>query len=199
MTKGVIPRAPEEIWVADITYLLTSAGTYYLHLVSDAYSKRIMGYEVCQDLLASSSVKALTMALANRQYCRATIHHSDRGLQYSSRLYTDTLKRAQFRISTTQNGSPYDNAVAERINGILKAESGLDNLFGAEQQVGPLVAESIRLYNEFRPHLSCAYLTPDQMHRQEAIPLKTYRTKKIGAVISSDFPRESILKSVNLS
>lgn len=178
LVNGIVPSAPEEIWVADITYLLTSAGNYYLHLVSDAYSKRIMGYEVCQDLLASSSVKALKMALANRRYKRPTIHHSDRGLQYSSRLYTDVLRQAQCRISTTQDGKPYDNAVAERINGILKAEFGLDNLVGAAQSVEPLVTESIRLYNEVRPHLSCAYLTPDQMHQQETIMLKTYRSKK---------------------
>lgn len=178
LVNGIVPSAPEEIWVADITYLLTRAGTYYLHLVSDAYSKRIMGYEVCQDLLASSSVKALRMALANRRYNRMTIHHSDRGLQYSSRLYTEVLRQAHCRISTTQDGNPYDNAVAERINGILKAEFGLDNLVGADQSVEPLVVESIRLYNEVRPHLSCAYLRPDQMHQQEIVMLKTYRSKK---------------------
>ena len=123
--KGLTPSYPEQVWVADITYLMTQTGPVYVHLVSDAYSKRIMGYQVSEDMQASTSVKALRMALAGRKYTHPTIHHSDRGLQYCSQLYTQVLKEHGFLISMTQDGSPYDNAVAERINGILKAEFGL--------------------------------------------------------------------------
>lgn len=175
--KGLTPSYPEQVWVADITYLMTQAGPVYLHLVSDAYSKRIMGYEVSQDLLASTSLRALRMALSGRKYAHQTIHHSDRGLQYCSQLYTQTLKEHGFLISMTQDGSPYDNAVAERINGILKAEFGLADVLEDEAAARQLAKESIELYNQLRPHLSCGLLTPEQMHGQQKQAIKTYKTK----------------------
>lgn len=174
LVKDMLPSRPEQLWVADITYLETFDGTVYLHLVTDAYSKRIMGYEVCENLRATSSCKALSMAIANRQYPhQALIHHSDRGLQYSSKDYTDTA--AGIGISMTETGSPYDNAVAERVNGILKEEFGLSQKLEDLQQAKQYVPQSIDLYNSLRPHLSCEMLTPNQMHRQQQVKIKTYR------------------------
>lgn len=174
LVKDVVPHRPEQIWVADITYLETLEGAAYLHLVTDAYSKRIMGYEVCSNLQASSTRKALQMAIANRQYRdQPLIHHSDRGLQYISQEYRQVAKGIQ--ISMTQTGSPYDNAVAERINGILKDEFGLGEKFDDLRQVRRCVRQSVELYNRVRPHSSCAMLTPDQMHQQQLVHIKTYK------------------------
>ncbi len=174
LIKDVVPSRPEQIWVADITYLETLEGTAYLHLITDAYSKRIMGYEVCDNLQAASTTRALVMAIKNRQHKdQPLIHHSDRGLQYGSQEYTGTAKGIQ--MSTTQTGSPYDNAVAERINGILKQEFGLGEKLDDLQQARQCVRQSVELYNRLRPHLSCAMLTPEQMHQQQDVKIKTYK------------------------
>ena len=113
---GIIPCRPEQIWVADITYFRTrKEGAVYGHLITDAYSKKIVGYHVSLDMKASSSVESLNFALENRYYNESLIHHSDRGSQYCSAEYTGILKKHKVNISMTQNGSPYDNAVAERV------------------------------------------------------------------------------------
>ena len=139
-----------------------------------------MGYELCNDMLASSTLKALRMALANRQYNSLITHHSDRGLQYSSTTYLEQLKSAGLHVSMTQDGSPYDNAVAERINGILKDEFGLDAVFDDFKQLKKQAKQSIETYNVKRPHLSCSFLTPQQMHNQKTIEVKTWRKKRCG-------------------
>jgi len=170
---------PEQIWVADITYIdTTENGHAYLHLITDAYSKQIMGYELCDNMEAASTLKALQMALKNRKYNdQPLIHHSDRGLQYCSKLYTDHLKQHNITISMTENGDPYENAIAERVNGILKDEFGLaeqlNNISEAMQQT----AQGIHIYNNNRPHLSCSMLTPIQMHQQEQIKVRSYNKK----------------------
>jgi transposase InsO family protein len=170
---------PEQVWVADITYIdTTEDGNAYLHLITDAYSKQIMGYELCNNMEAASTLKALQMAIKSRKYKdQPLIHHSDRGLQYCSKLYTDHLKEHHITISMTENGDPYENAIAERINGILKDEFGLaeqlNNISEAIQQT----AQSIYIYNNSRPHLSCSMLTPVQMHKQKEIRLKSYNKK----------------------
>lgn len=178
LVKGVVPDHPEQHWVADITYITTRQGFSFLHLLTDAYSKKIMGYELCNDMLATSTLKALQMALANRQYNSLITHHSDRGLQYSSTTYLEQLKSAGLHVSTTQDGSPYDNAVAERINGILKDEFGLDAVFDNFEQLQKQTKQSIEIYNVKRPHLSCSFLTPQQMHNQKEIEVKTWRKKR---------------------
>lgn len=180
LVKGVVPDHPEQHWVADITYITTRQGFSFLHLLTDAYSKKIMGYELCNDMLASSTLKALRMALANRQYNSLITHHSDRGLQYSSTTYLEQLKSAGLHVSMTQDGSPYDNAVAERINGILKDEFGLDAVFDDFEQLKKQAKQSIETYNVKRPHLSCSFLTPQQMHNQKTIEVKTWRKKRCG-------------------
>jgi putative transposase len=174
--KELVLNRPEQLWVADITYIDTVDGNAYLHLITDAYSKQIMGYELCSNMEAFSTVKALTMALTNRQYKdQLLIHHSDRGLQYCSRVYIDTLMRNNITISMTESGSPYDNAVAERINGILKDEFGLGEKLNGLEEAKVHTEQSINIYNLLRPHLSCQMLTPKQMHKQQNIKVKTYK------------------------
>jgi putative transposase len=170
---------PEQLWVADITYLDTKMdGNLYLHLITDAYSKQIMGYELCNNMTAISTHKALKMALSKRQYPNMPlIHHSDRGLQYCSSVYTECLKANNIAISMTENGDPYENAVAERVNGILKDEFGLGDELTDTKEAVRQTRQAITTYNQLRPHLSCNMLTPVEMHSQQAIKIKTYKQK----------------------
>jgi transposase InsO family protein len=177
-SKEISLTHPEQLWVADITYMSTEEQTIYLHLVTDAYSKQIMGYTLSKDLKAESTQKALQMALRNRMYPdRPLLHHSDRGLQYCSQTYVNELRSHDCQISMTQDGSPYDNAVAERVNGILKDEFYCDETFENDEVAQRHVSQSITMYNTKRPHLSCAMLTPAQMHRQSTIPVKRWHKK----------------------
>jgi putative transposase len=174
--KELVLNRPEQLWVADITYIDTLEGNAYLHLITDAYSKQVMGYELCNNMEAASTFKALNMAVENRQYKdQPLIHHSDRGLQYCSKLYTDSLINNGITISMTETGSPYDNAVAERMNGILKDEFGLGERLNDLKEAQVHARESINIYNTLRPHLSCQMLTPKQMHNQQNIKVRTYK------------------------
>ena len=178
LRKELKVHRPEQLWVADITYLDTKDANSYLHLITDAYSKKIMGYELSDNMEAATTLKALKMAIAARQYPQAKLmHHSDRGLQYCSKLYTDHLKENHIEISMTQNGDPYENAVAERVNGILKDEFGLGETTEQMQQMKKQTRQSIRIYNSYRPHLSCRMLTPDQMHGQQKIKMRTWKKR----------------------
>lgn len=179
LIKGVCLKRPEQLWVADITYIDTLDGNAYLHLITDAYSKQIMGYELCDNMEAASTLKALKMAISKRKYkTSGLIHHSDRGLQYCSKLYTDCLKENNITISMTENGDPYENAIAERVNGILKDEFGLSDKFENIIQAEDLTKQSIEIYNILRPHLSCSMLTPNQMHKQNKLKLIVFKKKK---------------------
>jgi putative transposase len=173
--KGVQPTRPEQIWVADITYLALINGYCYLHLITDAYSKKIMGYKISDNLAAIHTIEALKQAIQQRQYKRKLIHHSDRGLQYCSTGYVTILKQNGINISMTQDGSPYDNAIAERVNGILKDEFELDDVFEDQKQAESLTRQAVNLYNQYRPHMSCSMLTPDKMHQQTKLKTKNWR------------------------
>lgn len=176
LTANLQLTRPEQLWVSDITYVDTAQdGNTYLHLVTDAYSKQIMGYELCGDMESKSTLKALKMALGNRRYGHPLIHHSDRGLQYCSRIYVDELERNGIMISMTENGDPYENATAERINGILKGEFGLGDVLNNLSEAKALAKQGIAIYNRLRPHLSCRMLTPVQMHAQKNIEIRTYK------------------------
>ncbi|MDV7341853.1 IS3 family transposase [Terasakiella sp. A23] len=155
----------EQVFVSDITYVQTDEGTHYLSLVTDACSRRIMGYEVSSEMKASDVVKALKMSVAQRITDTPTIHHSDRGLQYCSAEYQDVLSKNRIKPSMTDGYDCYQNALAERVNGILKHEFLLHqckNLW----ELKTLVAQSVQVYNELRPHLSLGMKTPNQMHRK---------------------------------
>lgn len=178
IAKNIQLTMPEQLWVADITYLHTKEGHEYLHLVTDAYSKQIMGYELSSTLKASSTIKAMKMALSNRKYTHGLVHHSDRGLQYCSYEYTELLKRNSIGISMTEQYDPYENAVAERVNGILKDEFGLDMIFNNDKELAKQLNQAVDLYNNLRPHLSINMLTPKQAHSQREVILKKWNTKK---------------------
>jgi len=173
-------KRPEQVWVSDITYIGKRSNPCYLSLVTDAYSKQIMGYNVATNLNAESSLKALQMALKVRKdKCLTLIHHSDRGIQYCSDEYQKVIRKAKNLLcSMTESYDPYQNAVAERINGILKQEFMIDRYNDQELNVIKLVVkESIQIYNLLRPHCSNYRLTPMQMHQQKEIEMKTYKTK----------------------
>jgi putative transposase len=126
---------PEQVWVSDITYIKTRQGFMYLSLVTDAYSKRIMGYELSDNMKTESTKRALLMALKNREYPgKPLIHHSDRGFQYCNPEYTNVLEDHDVAISMTTKYDPYENAIAERVNGILKHEFILEKeLYNAKE------------------------------------------------------------------
>lgn len=168
---------PEQVWVADITYIPTKEGHNYLSLITDAYSKKIMGYHLSEDLSAAGCLKALEMALRSRKYDHELVHHSDRGLQYCSEDYQKMLSKAGIRPSMTEKYDPYQNAVAERINGILKDEFDLEQGFAAHLQAVEVIKESIAIYNNERPHLSCQMLTPNLMHQQQELEIKKWKKK----------------------
>ncbi len=176
LIKDMTIERPEQVWVADITYVPVGAGFNYLHLVTDAYSKKVMGYHISSSLAATESRVALDMAIKSRAYKESLIHHSDRGLQYSSIIYKEGADANNITISMTENGDPYENAIAERINGILKDEFGLDEIITNADEAKKLVAQSIDIYNNQRPHLSNSYKTPNQMHQQRDLaPIKWHK------------------------
>lgn len=164
LVKGLIITRPEQVWVSDITYIRLTNQWGYLSLITDAYSRKIMGYSFRQDLAAEGCINALKMALNNRLYNESIIHHSDRGSQYCSHNYVDLLLKNNIGISMTENGDPYENALAERVNGIIKTEFNLYSSSLGFDQTGYQVSKSIKSYNELRPHASCDYLTPNQAH-----------------------------------
>jgi len=168
---------PEQVWVSDITYIKTASGNSYLSLVTDAYSKKIMGYALLENLSAAGPLNALNMALKNRKYKGVLIHHSDRGLQYCSAEYVQKLKDNNIHISMTQNGDPYENAIAERVNGILKYEFLWIDGFKDHLQAIEVIKQSIGIYNQERPHLSCQMMTPEATHYQQKIKRKLWNKK----------------------
>ncbi|MDI5889471.1 IS3 family transposase [Flavobacterium yafengii] len=169
---------PEQVWVSDITYIGKRDNPCYLSLITDAYSKKIMGYYLADNLNTESSLIALKMALKLRKNkTLSLIHHSDRGLQYCANEYQKELDKSKVLCSMTQNSDPYENAVAERINGILKQEFMIDKYNQDLDIMKCIVKEAINTYNQQRPYCSNYMLTPDQMHLQNQIKMKTYKTK----------------------
>lgn len=169
---------PEQVWVSDITYIGRRDNPCYLSLITDAYSKKIMGYFVADNLNTQSRLKALKMALKQRKYINfPLIHHSDRGIQYCATGYQKELSKNKILCSMTQNSDPYENAIAERINGILKNEFRIDQYNLDLKTTKQIVKESVATYNELRPHYSNYMLTPNLMHKQEKIKMRTYKTK----------------------
>lgn len=166
LVKGLEVTRPEQVWVSDITYIRLTNQWGYLSLITDAYSRKIMGYCFRQDLAAEGCIEALKMALKNKLYNQSIIHHSDRGSQYCSHNYVDLLLKNNIAISMTENGDPYENALAERVNGIIKTEFNLYSSSLGFEQTRNQVSKSIKSYNELRPHASCDYLTPNQTHLQ---------------------------------
>ncbi|MDA3911709.1 MAG: IS3 family transposase [Bacteroidales bacterium] len=176
-----------QAWVSDITYVKDKNGdVYYLYLITDAYSQKIVGWHLAQDLKAFSATSALKKAIrSNKGRLDNLIHHSDRGIQYCSDEYTRLLKTNNIKISMTNPGSPQENAIAERVNGILKEEWLYDMDFGSLNSGLRQVREVINIYNTYRPHNSLKNKTPEQIHTMgfkrhetERVIGKTYKYRK---------------------
>ena len=172
MLKGDCPIAARSLWVSDITYIRLQEGFCYLSLVTDAYSRKIVGWCLGDSLQACHTEKALRMAiddsLEKGHSLAGLIHHSDRGIQYACSEYTKLLKEHDCLISMTENGDPLENAMAERVNGILKQEWLHNYTFDTIEEVYPRIQKIIKLYNTQRPHSSIGMKTPEMMH--EGVP-----------------------------
>lgn len=172
-------KKPEQVLVSDITYVGNRDYPMYLALITDAYSKKIMGYDLSNSLGAEGATLALKMAIKNRTYPESDlIHHSDRGVQYCCDLYQKVLKKAKIKCSMTERYDPYQNAAAERINGILKQEFIGDVKIRDIGLMKLLIENSIEIYNQERPHYSNFMLTPEEMHLQSKIKMRTYKKQK---------------------
>ena len=161
------PREAETLLVSDLTYI-KGAGEryYYAALVTDAVSRRILGHDLSASLAPDGALRALEMALKTVRSTRGIIHHSDRGFQYNSRVYTQRLERAGIRISMTEQNHCYENALAERLNGILKHEFMLSETFPSLADARKALNEAVECYNTLRPHLALGYRTPEQQHQK---------------------------------
>ena len=164
-----------QVWASDITYLRSNQGWLYLSLITDVYSKQIVGYQLSDNLKTINCINALKTAIKNRKYPdRPLIHHSDRGFQYCNPEYTKTLDDNHIDISMTEKHDPYENAVAERINGTLKNEFDLGDRLPDQKSAERELRKAIWIYNNLRPHESCNFLTPRETHTNENIELKKW-------------------------
>jgi putative transposase len=165
LIKGLVPLRPNHLWVSDITYIRTEAGFLYLFLITDAYSRKIVGCKLAETMEAKHAVQALFMALSHFPANNVElIHHSDRGIQYCSYKYVHCLQKHGIKISMTENGNPYENAIAERVNGILKTEWLYDIPLKDYSQAKKIIKDIINTYNSERPHSSIEWLTPNEAH-----------------------------------
>lgn len=165
--KDRILTAPNQAWVSDITYIRTDGGFLYLSLITDAFSRKIVGYHAGDTLETVGCLNALDMAVKSVNGERP-LHHSDRGSQYCSHLYTGELRKHGMDISMTEENHCYENAMAERVNGILKQEYYLGSTFKKKDQALIAIKQAINLYNTRRPHLSLKYKTPEAVHQSAA-------------------------------
>lgn len=167
LIKNLTILRPNQVWVADITYWLTEVGYLYISLITDAYSRRIMGFAVADNLEAVHCCRALKMALKliTKRMGSHLIHHSDRGIQYCCDEYTQVIDSYHIRISMTENSDPLENSIAERVNGILKQEYLSHQPVRSLEEAYTLVENGVFLYNYKRPHLSCDMLCPAVAHQ----------------------------------
>lgn len=163
---GFVPTAPNQLWVSDITYICLVNNFAYLSLITDAYSRKIVGFCLSETLSADGCIKALKMALGSNPQRGRLIHHSDRGSQYCCADYVGILEKQYIKISMTQTGDPLENALAERVNGILKEEL-LEKQYHNFEQAQQAVSVAISIYNHQRPHGSIDMLTPVEAHLRE--------------------------------
>lgn len=168
LIKGMEVTAPNQVWVSDITYIRTVQGFCYLALITDKYSRRIVGYDISDSLELAGCLRALKLALRTARPAAGLVHHSDRGIQYCSHQYVDALKKRRIRISMTEENHCYENAIAERVNGILKDEFYLDQCFFNTRYACLAAKNAIDIYNSKRLHLSLGYRTPNMVFRNVA-------------------------------
>ena len=175
LIKDFTPDTAEQVWVSDITYIRLQDNHAYLALVTDLYSKKIMGYKLDMHMKASLVKDALAMALKNRIYAHSPIiHHSDRGVQYCAPEFTEFAELNQMILSTTQQYDPYENAVAERVNGILKYEFGFKRTLPTLAIAQKMLKQAVDIYNHERRHCSLGMETPEFAHRNQQHDYKKY-------------------------
>ena len=162
--KDLVVTGPHQLLVSDITYLRTRTGFMYLALVMDAFSRTIVGYDCSNSLEMVGALRALEMAIGQLPEGARPMHHSDRGIQYCCRGYIQRLQRSQLAISMTEQNHCYENSQAERLNGTLKHELGLNETFARPADARRAVAEAVQIYNHHRPHQALGYQTPMQVH-----------------------------------
>ncbi|MFH6946831.1 IS3 family transposase [Flavobacterium sp. FlaQc-50] len=168
LIRDFIPSTPNQLWVSDITYWKIKDDFLYISFITDAYSKKIVGYHLGDSLQTSETIQALEMAIssnANEKKGLQLIHHSDRGTQYCSNEYIKLLENNNIGISMTENGDPLENAIAERVNGIIKEEYLNDYQVDNLEEAKELLKAVIQLYNNERPHMSIGNLTPNLVHQ----------------------------------
>ncbi len=179
LVKDKVPTRPEQLWVSDITYIKTQNGHNYLAIITDAYSKRIMGYKLDDNMRTELCLDALKMALKNRKYPnQKLIHHSDRGIQYCNPMYTKFAEDNGMTLSMTEQYDPYENAVAERVNKTLKYEYGLKQTIKNTILAQKMTKKAIFIYNNLRTHWSLNLKTPIQAHLNKNCDYKSYRKNK---------------------
>ena len=167
------PVAAHQVWVCDITYVRLKNGFAYLFLITDAYSRKIVGWQLSDNLGLNGAIKSLQQAIKQCPDCSGLIHHSDRGFQYCSNEYVNRLEQQRIQISMAEAGNCYENALAERVNGILKDEYGLDETFVDIEEAAKVVRQGIKSYNEERPHWSLNLQIPSVVHSNQL-------TQKVG-------------------
>lgn len=185
LVKGYQPDGTNQLWVSDITYIDTDEGSCYLHLVTDAYSRKIIGWRLAASLGSLFTLDALRMAIAQtgKDDLEGLIHHSDRGVQYCCDLYVEELRKYHIAISMTEDYKPTDNALAERVNGTLKTERvymqpcRFKDLEDAQRQI----SEFVDFYNTRRPHMSIGMQTPEQVHTQTGTQRRCWKKKVFGS------------------
>jgi len=168
LIQDIMPERINQIWVSDITYIRTINGFCYLALITDLYSRKIVGYDISDSLELAGCLRAFKRAQKLARPAVGLIHHSDRGIQYCSHQYVDELKKHGVRLSMTEENHCYENAVAERVNGILKDEFYLDQTFFDVKHAQRATKNAINLYNELRLHLSLDYKTPNMVYKNIA-------------------------------
>ena len=166
--KNIDINRPNQVWASDITYIRTLNGFCYLALITDMYSRKIVGYDLSDSLELKGCVRALNKAVYQAKNIKGLIHHSDRGIQYCSNVYTQILKRKKIDISMTEENHCYENAMAERVNGILKDEFYLDQTFMNVKHAKRAAKNAIKLYNQVRLHLSLDFKTPNMVYENAA-------------------------------
>jgi putative transposase len=165
LLKEFVPDGANQVLVSDITYLRTDEGFVYLALIMDAFSRKIVGYDCSDSLEADGCLRALSRAIKQLPAGSGTIHHSDRGSQYCCHRYVDKLKSAGLYVSMTEDNHCYENAQAERLNGILKQEYALGSTFKYKKDAYRLVDQAVMLYNTRRPHVALGYCFPETVHQ----------------------------------
>jgi putative transposase len=174
LVKAFTPQHAHELWVADITYIPVKDRFAYLHLITDAYSRKIVGFHVSDNMRVDSAVIALQKALDQKPADAIVIHHSDRGMQYCSNEYVKLLTQHHALISMTQNGDPYENAMAERVNGILKTEL-IAETYADVNEAMQHIARCITIYNYRRVHSSINYQIPHHVHSLQGPQIKRWK------------------------